>query len=75
MASYTITLNFSDAETPRRANNQLVLQHAPSPAESLQFFRNGLLQLAGTDYIQSGFFIVPNMPADVDDVFLAYYRW
>lgn len=48
-------LSFADNETPsgtvNGSNTAFVLAHTPSPAASLQFFINGVLQVAGgTDY-------------------------
>jgi len=47
-----------DAESPSGAvdgsNTVFTLTGAPSPALSLQLFRNGILQKAGMDYTLSG---------------------
>ena len=74
-STYSVSINFSDAEIPQRAGNQLVLAHAPAPLDSLQLFRNGLLQTAGADYSTTGFFVVPASPIDAADRFVAYYRY
>lgn len=71
----TVSINFSDAETPARAGNELILAHAPAPPESLMLFRNGLLQEPGVDYTATGFFIVPMPALTDDDRFRVFYRF
>lgn len=74
--TYSVTLNFADAEVPTVAGNQLITQHAPSPAESLQLYRNGILQTAGLDYVVNGYFILPTPRPDVGiDRFVCWYRY
>ena len=75
VSSYSVVINFSDAEIPNRAGNQLVLSNVPKPVESLQLFRNGLLQTPGTDFSMAGFFVVPSAPIEPSDRFVAYYRY
>lgn len=71
----SISINFSDSETPTRAGTQLYLSHAPSPPESLQVFRNGLLQEPGGDYVAAGFVIVPSPAPTEEDRFRVFYRF
>lgn len=68
-------LSWSYMEAPAVVGTQLILQHTPSPAFTLQFFRNGLLQNPATDFALSGNFIVPNPAPAPGDVFLCNYRW
>jgi len=54
-ATGATAVSFADNETPsgtvNGSNTAFVLAHTPSPAASLQFFVNGVLQVAGgTDY-------------------------
>jgi len=71
---------FVDAESPSGAvdgsNTVFTLTGAPSPALSLQLFRNGILQKAGMDYTLSGAsvtFLTGAVPQS-GDVIQTYYR-
>jgi|KBSSwiStaDraftv2_1062776.scaffolds.fasta_scaffold124229_3 hypothetical protein len=73
--------SFADAEIPTGAvngvNTVFTLAVAPSPAGSLEFFRNGLLQLQGVDYQISGntvTFFVASTPQS-GDLLVASYRF
>jgi hypothetical protein len=54
----TQTINFTENETPagvvNSSNALFTLESAPSPASSLQLYRNGVLQKSGMDYVLSG---------------------
>lgn len=73
--------SFADAEIPAGAvngsNTVFTLAATPSPAGSLELFRNGLLQRQGTDYQISGnvvtFFLV-SVPQS-GDLLVASYRF
>jgi hypothetical protein len=71
---------FVDSETPTGAvdgsNNVFTLTGSPSPALSLQVFRNGILQRAGVDFTLSGVtvtFLTGAIPQS-GDVIQTYYR-
>ncbi len=72
---------FSDSEIPTGAvdgaNTVFNLAAAPSPAPSLQVFRNGILQKPGTDYLLSGQTITFNAYSvpQSGDLLLATYRY
>jgi hypothetical protein len=74
------TVQFSESETPSGvvdgANNTFVLQSAPLPALSLQLFRNGLLQKAGSDFTLNGSTVtfVPEAIPQPQDILQASYR-
>jgi hypothetical protein len=76
----TDTVQFSESETPAGvvdgANTVFQLQSVPLPASSLQLFRNGLLQKAGSDYSLSGSIVtfVPEAVPQPEDVLQASYR-
>jgi hypothetical protein len=72
--------DFVDGETPAGAMNGLnavfTLASTPSPASSLQLYRNGLLQKLGLDYTLAGSaitFATASVPG-VEDVLLSSYR-
>jgi hypothetical protein len=71
---------FVDGETPAGAvdgsNTAFTLATAPSPATSLQVFRNGLLMRSGLDYSATGTTITFATPAtpQPQDVITASYR-
>lgn len=54
----TQTVIFAENETPAgivdSVNPAFTLQYQPSPASSLQLYRNGVLQKSGMDYVLSG---------------------
>jgi hypothetical protein len=71
---------FVDAEAPAGAvdgsNSVFTLTGSPSPTLSLQVFRNGILQKAGSDYSLSGAtvtFLSGAIPQS-GDVVQTYYR-
>lgn len=75
------SINFADAETPGGTvdgqNTTFTLANSPSPASSLQFYRNGLLQKAGFDYNLAGktvTFVAVATPQG-GDTLLADYRF
>lgn len=70
----TYSISFADAEVPLLAGGRLYLQNIPSPASSLQFFRNGLLQSSG-DFLLTGQVITPTPAAADGDKFIAFYRY
>lgn len=74
--SYSIALNFSDAETPMTVGTMTFLSHAPTPPVSLQVFRNGLLmsQQAG-DYTITGVLLTFYPPLQADDKVVCWYRF
>jgi hypothetical protein len=57
-------------------NQLFTLASIPGPPESLQLYRNGVLQKLGLDYTLSGSIIAFNVAAvpQPNDVLLAYYR-
>ena len=73
--TYSIALNFADSIVPTIVGTQLVLPQAPAPPESLQVFRNGVLQQRGPDYVASGNFIVTASAIDPNDAWLCFYRY
>lgn len=76
----TPTVLFNENETPTGvvdgSNGAFSLQATPSPAVSLQLFRNGMLQKAGVDYMLSTNVITFAAGAQPrpGDVLQAYYR-
>jgi hypothetical protein len=74
------TVTFADAEVPgglmNGANAAFTLAASPSPAASLQLFRNGSLLRQGTDYSLSANTITFNGTAipRAGDALLAFYR-
>jgi hypothetical protein len=78
--SGTVNMAFIDGETPsgvtNGSNTVFTLSQSPTPAGSLELYRNGLVQTSGVDYIISGSsitFLSGNIPANAD-VIQAYYR-
>jgi hypothetical protein len=76
----TLGPQFVDGETPagpiNGSNVVFTLASAPSPASSLQLYRNGMLQKLGRDYTLAGnaiTFTTVSAPV-VEDVLLASYR-
>jgi hypothetical protein len=76
----TVNMAFIDGETPSGVTNGsnaiFALSQSPTPAGSLELYRNGLVQTTGVDYIISGStvtFLSGNIPAS-GDVIQAYYR-
>jgi hypothetical protein len=76
----TVNVAFIDGETPSGVTNGsnavFALSQPPTPAGSLELYRNGLVQTTGVDYIVSGStvtFLSGNVPAS-GDVLQAYYR-
>lgn len=78
------TTNFADGETPSGAINgsnvTFTLAHTPSPALSLQLFKNGqLLSPVGVDYTLVGLTITLNAAPQTgppnDDVLICWYRY
>lgn len=75
------SLNFADSETPggpvNGSNTSFTLAAAPSPATSLELFRNGILTKQGADYSVSGTtvtFFAGSVPQP-GDVLAAFYRY
>ena len=73
--------NFSDAEIPagavNGANTVFTLASAPTPAGSLELYRNGLIMREGADYQISGnavTFFLASVP-QTGDLLVAYYRF
>jgi hypothetical protein len=73
--------NFADAEVPAGAingvNTQFTLMSAPSPAGSLELYRNGLVMRQGADYQITGnavTFFLGSVPQS-GDLLVAYYRF
>ena len=73
--------NFADAEVPtgtvNGVNTQFTLAAAPSPASSLELFRNGLVMRQGADYQIAGnvvTFFLAAVP-QTGDLLVAYYRF
>ncbi|HEV3200787.1 MAG TPA: hypothetical protein VGZ73_22950 [Bryobacteraceae bacterium] len=72
--------SFADAESPSGivdgANAQFTLSGVPNPASSLSLYRNGLLQMAGQDYILNGqtLAFVSSATPQPGDTLLAWYR-
>jgi hypothetical protein len=76
-----LTPSFSDGEVPSGAVNgnnvTFTLVFSPSPAASLDLYRNGLLLKLGTDYSLNGnviTFMVASTP-QVGDLLIANYRY
>jgi hypothetical protein len=74
--------NFADAETPSGtidgSNAAFTLAHSPSPAGSLQLFKNGRVMFpAGVDYTLSGGTITytSGSKPQTGDVHIAWYRY
>lgn len=71
--------NFSDNEVPAGSingiNKNFTWLNAPNPTGSLQVYRNGVLQLQGTDYTQgtniSSFVSAPSLGDDL----VGFYRY
>jgi hypothetical protein len=73
-------IGFVDGETPsgtmNGTNAAFTLSQSPSPASSLELYRNGLVQTVGVDYTLSGkaiTFLTADVPVS-GDVLQAYYR-
>jgi hypothetical protein len=76
MTSFSLNLNFSDAETPLTAGSMTFLQHAPAPPTSLQLFRNGILMSQqAPDYTITGVLLTFYPPLQADDKVVCWYRW
>lgn len=78
--TYLSTNSFADLEVPagtiNSANTVFTLAHTPSPAASLQLFRNGVLQAAGgTDYALSGSTITYVTAPLTGDTHVCSYRY
>jgi len=56
-------------------NTTFTLSVAPSPALSLEFYKNGLLMTAGIDYTLSGATITTAAPPQAGDLLNAFYRF
>lgn len=69
-------VTFVDAEVPTGAipGTAYTLAAAPSPADSLQLFRNGLLQTEGIDYTLVGDDITYNVAMEAGDAHVCWYR-
>jgi hypothetical protein len=73
--------NFADSETPsgsvNGSNTSFTLLYAPSPAASLQLFRNGVLMTQAADYTVSANTVTFNSISvpQPGDVLTAYYRY
>ena len=77
---YFNTSQLANKVTPSGAvngvNTVFVLPDAPSPPESLQLFRNGILQDQGTDYTLAGDTITFSATAPLTgDSLRAWYTW
>ncbi|MGC2656621.1 MAG: hypothetical protein WA324_01495 [Bryobacteraceae bacterium] len=76
----TVTPVFIDGETPggtiNGGNATFTLANAPSPATSLDLYRNGLVQSVGVDYRISGNTItfLPGSIPQTGDLLQAFYR-
>jgi hypothetical protein len=73
--------NFADAEIPtgpvNGVNTEFTLAAAPSPAGSLELYRNGLIMRQGADYQITGnavTFFLGSVP-QTGDLLVAYYRF
>lgn len=80
-SSPTTAANFVDAETPignvDGSNTSYVLAQAPSPAASLQLYRNGILMKQGSDYSVNDkvvTFVTASVP-QTGDLLQASYRY
>jgi hypothetical protein len=80
LASGSSGIAFVDAETPggtaNGVNTAFTLAGTPSPAASLELYRNGVLQTTGIDYTLSGSvitFLAISVPK-TGDVLQAFYR-
>lgn len=84
--NYTISstggssVNFADNETPSGSingvNTVFTLAQTPSPAASLQLFRNGVLALQGVNYTLSGTTITfITTPPQTNNTLKAFYRY
>lgn len=80
ISSLTVSPVFVDGETPAGAVNgsniTFTLANTPSPATSLDLYRNGLVQTIGVDYTVSGntiTFLQVAMP-QTGDLLQAFYR-
>jgi hypothetical protein len=76
----TTTANFEDDQVPAGTTNGnnavFTLPNSPTPASSLQLYKNGVLQTSSVDYTLSGAqitFLAGAAPA-ANDSLLAYYR-
>jgi hypothetical protein len=76
----TLNMTFIDGEVPGGVTNgsnvAFTLSQGPTPAGSLELYRNGLVQTSAVDYTISGTaitFLSGNIPA-AGDVLQAYYR-
>lgn len=76
----SVSVSFIDSETPagtvNGANATFTLAQTPSPATSLEVFRNGILQQVGSDFSLGGntvTFLTGAVP-QTSDTLLAYYR-
>lgn len=56
-------------------NTTFILEHAPSPAESLQLYLNGALQQLGVDYTLSGTTMTMASAPLLNSVLVAFYRY
>jgi uncharacterized protein YoxC len=80
LSSGSTTVAFVDAQTPSGTldgtNVNFTLANAPSPAGSLELYRNGVLQTAGVDFTLSGSAITfaSNSVPQPTDILEAYYR-
>jgi hypothetical protein len=80
LSSLTVTPVFVDGETPSGAangsNRSFSLANTPSPATSLDLYRNGLVQTAGVDFTIAGSTITFLQVAtpQTGDLLQAYYR-
>ena len=71
--------NFSDNETPSGAingsNTNFTWANAPSPPASLRMYKNGDLQVQGSDYTQSGVTSAFVTAPSVGDTLVGFYRF
>lgn len=78
-AASVTPINFADNEIPsgtiNGSNVTFGLAHTPNPAGSLQLFRNGLLQIAGTEYTLATATITFATAPLTGDTLVAWYRY
>ena len=69
--------NFSDAEVPSgsKPGTVFTLLRAPNPLQSLELFRNGVLQTQGIDYTLSTNTITFTLTVQASEGLIAWYRY
>jgi hypothetical protein len=72
----TLQIRFADAEVPKWNGAYLVLANPPSPAQSLQLFKNGQLLTNTADYrFVTAQAVQLTVAYDPADTFIAWYRY